>query len=237
MTVADVLTDALREIGVLNAVDPASGEDQTLALGKLNRLLDNWNAESRGVYAETIQTFTLVPGTNPHTIGTSTPNWTVTQRPQAITRANLIDANNLRTPIALHDREWWMALTDPTFQDANPRDGYYEPTWPNGSLYLWPTPSAAYSVELQLRVVLAQVVASDTFTLPPGYQDAITLTLAESLTTPFRVPLTPDLARSADRARARIFGNNGRIPRLQTRDAGMPGGSGGRFDWRTGAMR
>jgi hypothetical protein len=233
-TAADICTDALREIGVLNAVDVASGEDAAFALGKLNRLLDNWNAERRAVYADTINTYTIVPATQPHTIGpaASSPTWTATQRPVSIAHANLV-VGDVRYPLRPRDRDWWMALSDPELT-GQPSDFWYEPDWPLGKVRLWPVPTAADEIELLSRVLLAALVLSDTFTMPPGYQDAVTLTLAEDLGPAFQVPVPLLTARNADKARVRIFGNNDRTPRLITRDFGMPGGTRSTFDYRTG---
>lgn len=238
MTASDIITDALRELGVVNAVDAPSGEDAALGLTRLNLIIDNLNAEGRGVYADTISTFTIVPGTNPHTIGPtgSSPNWTVTQRPQAITLANLI-VNSLRTPIRVRDGQWWMGLSDPTLSGAIPTDLYFEPAWPLGKVWLWPAPSSAYQVELLLRVVLADLGLTDTFDLPPGYQDAITKTLAEELAAPMRVPIPAMLPMQAQKARARVWGNNAVIPRLHTNDAGLPRSGRSTWDYRTGLNR
>lgn len=57
--VSDLCTDALRELGVLNAADPPSGEDADLALGRLNLLLDNMQAESKDVYAPVLANLSL----------------------------------------------------------------------------------------------------------------------------------------------------------------------------------
>jgi hypothetical protein len=54
-----ICTDALREIGVLNAVDVAGGEDSALALSRLNLLLDSMQAEPLNTYAPAIAGLSL----------------------------------------------------------------------------------------------------------------------------------------------------------------------------------
>ncbi|MCC6417225.1 MAG: hypothetical protein IT429_03135, partial [Gemmataceae bacterium] len=118
-------------------------------------------------------------------------------------------------------------------------DLYYDPTWPNGAIYLWPVPTQAYGLDLRTRVLLDAVTLSSTFSLPPGYQDAITLTLAESLASAYVRPIAASLAQAALAARARIQANNDVTPTLQTQDSGMPGyGSGmdSNFNYRTGML-
>lgn len=237
MTAQELVTDALREIGVLNAVESPSGEDATFALGKLNRILDNLNAERRSVYADTFASYTLVPGTNPHTIGPTGANWTVTQRPQSIEMANLVFGTDSRMAVTIRDAQWYLSQTSRELTSSLPSDLYYEPAYPNGKVWLWPEPSVGYDLELLTRIVLGSLTLASTFTMPPGYQDAVTLTLAEDLAGAFGVPATPHLMRKADAARGRVWGTTRVIPRLQTADAGMPGGLSGTWDYRTGMNR
>lgn len=226
-----LITQALIELGVINAAEAPSSEDAELGLARLNLILDDWNAEYGALYAETIDSYELDPGTSPHTFGPTGATFTLTQRPVSVRSANLV-IDGIRVPLALRDAAWWMGLTDPTTQ-GQPSDAYYEPAWPNGQLYLWPVPDAADTLELLTRTALAQVTLDTDMSLPPGYLSALTLTLAEQLAAPFQVQAAPMTLRNADKARARIFAHNSRIPRLMTRDAGMPGG-GSAFDYRTG---
>lgn len=233
MEVGDICTDALRELGVVNAVDAAGGEDMALAVFRLNRILDSRNAERRGVYASTISTFTLTPSLQPHTIGPTGATWTfATARPEEIEAANLVFADT-RSPITLRDKAWWMNLGSPETESDIPTDLYYEKAWPLGKLRFYPVPNAAYEVELLCRVVLAAVAQETTFTLPPGYQEDLTLTLAEDLAAPFRVPAPQTLPMRAAMARARVIRANATTPRICTADAGLPGDGGNDFDYRT----
>lgn len=235
LTWADIVTDALRELGVLNAADPASGEDAVLGLLRANKILDNWNATQQAVYAQIFTPYTTTPALSPHTIG-PTGTFVVATRPQAIESAAIV-LNGVTIPITPdRDRDWYSALPLPDLAGSIITDLYYEPSWPNGSLYFWPVPSAALSIVLQTRVLLAEVDLADTFTLPPGYQDALTLTLAEDLAAPFRVAVSPITQQHAREARARIFGNNVRPVRIRTQDAGMPSGGSkrGTFNYLTG---
>jgi hypothetical protein len=232
MTAADLVTAALQELGVLNAVDPPSGEDGALGLARLNAILDSWNAERLGVYTQVLASFTLTPSLSPHTIGPS-GTWVTAQRPVSIESARLVVSGSY-SPIAIRDAAWYRRLTVPGQTSAIPTDVYYEEDWPNGKLFFYPIPTAASVVSLESRVVLAALTASDTFTMPPGYQEALTLTLAEHLAAPMRMSLSGDTRRHAEKARARIFSTNAKIPTLCTRDFGMPSGGGSTFDYLTG---
>lgn len=239
MTAAEIVNDALREIRVINAVDAPSSEDAALGLFRLNKILDNLNAERRFIYADVIATYTLTPSLSPHTIGptASTPTWIATQRPETIEAANLLIGVQ-RYPITIRPYEWRMGLSDPTLDSAIPTDVAYEKAWPLGKLHFYPVPSTAYSVELLTRQILASLAAQDTFTLPPGYQDLITLTLAEDLAPAMNTPLAETTVRNAQRARARVYTANGVTVPLATRDLGAPGGGDGSYyDHLTRAVR
>jgi hypothetical protein len=231
VTTQDIVVDALRELGVLNAVDPPTGEDAELGLFRLNKLLDNLNAEQRSIYASTVTSYTLTPSLQPHTIGDG-GTFDTAQRPESIEGANLV-IDGIRHPIELRDAQWRMGLSTPALESAIPTDLYYEKAWPLGKVWLYPVPSSADSVELLTRVVLASLALADDFTLPPGYQDAITLTLAEDLSVPFRVQVPQSLTRLAQKARGRVWTANSSIPRLRTADFGL-GGARSTWDYRTG---
>lgn len=234
VTILDIVSDALIEIGVINAVDPPSGEDAEYCVRKLNSILDDWNGERNAVYADTITTYALTPSLQPHTIG-PTGTFVVVSRPETIDGMSLVRSGT-RTPIYVRDAAWWMGVIDHTWTTELPTDAYYEPAWPNGKLWLWGIPSSAASVEVRTRVVLTQVLVTDTFYMPPGYRSALTLTLAEALAAPFKQPLSPETQRQASKARARLFGTHSVIPRLCTMDPGMPSGRGSTFDYRSGRV-
>lgn len=238
MTYGDLIQDALRELRVLNAIDVMADADADFGMVRLNRILDNWTADGRSIWCQQIPApFTITPALQPHTIGPS-GTWTLSKRPELIDRANLVVSNNIRRALNIRDAEWWMGLTAPAITGSDPTDLYYERSWPNGSVYLWPTPTAAYRVELLVQADLsgATLLATDTVSLPPGYPDALMLTLAESIAPGFKVEMDPVTRQRAIEARARAFGNNSRIPKLRTRDAGIPGGRGG-FNYLTGQSR
>jgi hypothetical protein len=99
-------------------------------------------------------------------------------------------------------------------------------------------PSAAYQVELETWTLLGSVAdANVTLDFPPGYQQALRLTLAELCAPAFGQTVSTSTATKAREARARVWGVNDQIPNLMTRDAGMPGGRRGGFNYLTGQIQ
>lgn len=244
LTFRQICTDAALEIGVVAQGETLSAPDADTLIRLCRRLLNAWDAERRAVYATQFQQFTLIPNPplNYLTIG-PTGDFTVDQRPVSIDGANLVltpSTPPVNTPIKIRDWQWWLSQTTPTLTSTYPTDLYYQPDWPNGKLFFWPVPTFAYDVQLMTRTVLSDTVnLNDEFSLPPGYQDAITLTLADMAQRVFGREPDPTLLRDASLARARIFDNNDQIPHLRTADYGMAPGKGGNradFNWLSGQV-
>lgn len=241
-TIRDLCQDALEELNIVGAGSTMSAEDAVKARNKLRSLLNQWNAKREAVYATLFSTFTLVPNTAPHTIGPNAATFTVTQRPVSIEAIGLgINTSNptVFLPLNVRDAAWWQANSVPALTSDIPTDFFYNPTWPNGEINFWPVPTAAYPVQIQSRVLLDDLVdLNDTFDLPPGYFEALSLSLAESCARSFGRPIRPDLKADAAMARAVIFANNDVVPRIATKDLGMESpGAGLRpsFNWLTGS--
>ncbi len=153
--------------------------------------------------------------------------------------ANVILTNvnpTVSNPIAIHDYQWWMSLSVRDITTTFPTDLYYEPSWPDGILHFWPVPNTDYGLQLITRLVLADVSINDAINLPPGYHNALMLTLAEDTASSFGQSVAPKIEQKAIEARARIFRNNDFHPRISTQDAGMPSNHRNRatFNYKTG---
>jgi hypothetical protein len=248
ITVTAFLTAALVEIKVARVGDVPSPNVMDYALTVFNEYLESLNITERAIYNRSFATVgNLTPNLQPHTIGlaANAPTFSVaTARPSKIRNANIVLANNIRSPLNLLDDDAWNALRagaaagqTPTILSSIPVDLYYDTTWPNGSIYLYPVPNTAYGLELEIDTLLAQVAQADTLDLPPGYQQALRLTVAELCAPGLGQKVSDDTARAATNARGVVWGNNDVIPKVCTRDAGMPGGSGGGvYDYRTGLV-
>lgn len=227
-TTQDYLTTALRELGIVGVVGAPAAELSNLALGIFNRILDDWNADRRAVYADDHATpAALTAGLNPHTIGPTGATFTsLLSRPVSIEGIRLTTDNGetYLAPLTPRGAAWWHSRQAPGTQSDYPTDFYYDPTWPNGSIYFYPEPgSASVKAQIWYRIVLASVALDTTITLPPGYLSALTETLKERLTDlpMFKSIASADIKDAARRARATAFGNNSPTPPLQTADIGL----------------
>jgi hypothetical protein len=216
-TVLDLLTDAMMEINALAAGEPMTAEDAAFCLRKLNHILDEWSARRLYVPNVNFQLYTLTPNLQPHTIG-PTGTFVVASRPVRIDSASLVlNTTNPATdmPIRIRDDDWWANQRVKSQKSSTPTDLYYSPDMPNGSCYLWPIPSAANGLRLQTWSIIGKFASTAVvLNLPPGYQQALTLTLAEAICEPFKQEPGSMLTTNAVRARRTIAANNDESSRI-----------------------
>lgn len=240
-----IITAAIGEINAVAAGESPTAAELSFGLDKLNRLIDAWNAERLAIYTQNFTQYTLVPNLSPHTIGptgnTPTPTFTCQgTRPVKILGANLVintSSPSYNIQINIRDADWWLMQSVQGLTTTYPTDLYYEPDWPNGSLYFWPVPTTAYPVQLETLTNLGSFpTLGTTFTLPPGYWDAIVYNLALSLCPSFGKTPGPILISEARRTKMAIKSLNAVMPRIATGGGGLPQGGGNRpsFNWRTG---
>lgn len=251
----DIINDALIEIGIKapgDNVDPDVGQ---WALRKLNYLLDTWSTSKKYVYATIFNDYVLptnlpvaADGSSNVTIGPGAgANYYASQRPVKILSASAIINNTtppVLAPLNINDNQWWAGVTLPGISSMYPTDLFYNPTFPNGQLFLWPISTTNFGLRLETWNIILQFTSitdpiggpGATATIPPGYRNALMLSLAESLQ-PGSEKSNPLLAVNAAAARVAIFGNNNAVPNISTLDSGMPGNQEGlrstTFSYRT----
>lgn len=264
LTWGDVLTDSLIEIGAYGPGDPVEAADMQTVVLRANRLLDSWSALKRYAYSVSFNVFQAFGGHKPILIGPSVDPtigdfvWGV--KPLRIESAAQIlnSGDEVDLPIMIRDASWWgtqqqtkyitsSVMTD-LYYEPGPQDG--DPTATYGTINPWPVLSSSAQLRLQLWTVLQSIPLDTngnpkltaTFIAPQGYQEAFTLTLAQRCLSAFGRPAPPTLAIDAFNARAVIFSNNVKSPRIASEDWGARGrrGSGGQggsqFNWASGMV-
>lgn len=246
----DLCRMAMLKIGAIDPYDTIDAQEAADIQAQANILVDSWNAAEAYVWANTFFTGLLTPNIQPHLIGPGgTANFNqaagILQRPVKILDANIllnalagppwIGQTTVRLSVKVHQDKgkWWSAKKAPGVASTTPTDMYYEPDWPNGSMFIWVVPKVAYPLELLLQTLLVQYQLADTVTLPPGGLMAFVYSLAEMIAPDFDLPWTQALEQLKRAALRRFTNLNIGSPVMGTKDAGIPGGQvgGKRSDW------
>lgn len=208
----DLITSALRMVGVVASGETAPAADVADALVVLNQMIEAWGAESLSIFALNTSTFDFVAGQQAYTLGTG-GNFNVA-RPARINYVSVISNTNPAQPNEipiqmLTDEEWQnipVKLTTSTLPTAVNDDDAF----PLRNLSFWPVPSdPSAQARLYLWAALNQFTDLTTdFTFPPGYMEALKYNLAIRLAAEWRADLSPLTLQLAMDAKGRIKSQN-----------------------------
>lgn len=153
-------------------------------------LFDSWAAERTMGFSIPSAVYPVTgPGSqtqgNGYQIGPTALDW-VGPRPESIVRANLVMTNVGPQPVYIQipmiSVEEWASLAQRVIPAINVTSmAYYDPQFPNGVFNVFP-PLNGNSVELYYWQALATPASLGTaYSAPPGYRDAVILSLAARL--------------------------------------------------------
>lgn len=225
-----IIEGALYELNKLGQGQTIAPADLAFGLLKLNRLIDQWKAERRFVYYIAHESYPFAASKQSYTIGPSGADFNAA-RPVRIEYANLIVTEttpNYSKPLNVIEVSDYSEINVPAQSGAEPFVIYYQATHPNGTIFPWPYPEnapgpLANRLELYTWAQLSGfALASTTVELPPGYEEAITLTLAEKLAQAFGKTVSAEFRDETRKARSIIGHINTVAPRMKTCDFGIP---------------
>lgn len=205
MTALEFVTGALRLLQVLDVTetpDAATAED---GRRRLNLMMGSWGIQPGTIPFIRREVFDLVANqggpSNPYTIGDG-GDFDVDQRPNQITGVGLLLGGStppVEIPRAIMTTDAFEAnqvktLTNPLFTDL-----YYRPTYPLGTIILWPVPNTADNdIVLYWPQQLSEFADLSTdYDLPQGTAEAIEYNLAIRLAPANQVQVPPDVRQLA----------------------------------------
>lgn len=217
MTILDMITASMQEIGAIAAGEPVAAADAQVALVRFNGMLDLWQSERLTIYNLDREVFSFVTNQQSYTIGPAvgitTADWTYDIRPLWIQHAGVIwTASGIETeiPMKILTDDEWAATRVKAVSSTLPTYLYYNPTFPWGTLYFWPYPTDN-TVDVALYLPLPMQVVSALTTvlvLPPGYEEALRYNLAVRLAPVFGRTIDPTVAALAIESKAQIKRKN-----------------------------
>ena len=207
MTPRDLITGAMKLIGVLAAGETASAEDASDNFTALNNLVDEWSLEHLLTPYKVREEFSLVSGTQSYTIGSSgTFN---TSRPLGIEAATIEDQAQSPTveypPLEIINTKQWAEVTQKDATASIPQRLYMEDSYPLATIYLYPKPSASLKLVLySWKPLTAFTGLSQSLSLAPGFARAYIYNLALAIAPTYGLEPSALVLRDAAKTIANI---------------------------------
>ncbi|MDH4122427.1 MAG: hypothetical protein OEV94_12060 [Deltaproteobacteria bacterium] len=229
VTAISICTDAALELGAIGEGEELSDSQPKDMLRRLNALLDSESLDRSKVFRYQIDSGALVAGKSEYTVGSvgSGADFAVSGgRPQRVWWAYVRDANGMDVPVTvLPDRQAFDSIPLKTVTSApRPQALFYDATYPQGKIILYPVPSASYTLFWVFdNPFLYFPNLTTAFALPNGFYRWLVLNLAVECSGYFQVEPTATLLRRLSDARANLANVNRVDPRIGN-DASTGGG-------------
>ena len=208
-TVNDILKRAQRLIGVSSIGEALSADEAADGLAALNSMVGSWANEKLMLFkfetvstTQTAQSFTIGPA-----------GAIVTARPVEIVSAYRRDGTR-DIPVDVVSRERYEAESLKS-QTGPVEMVYYKPTFPDGTVFVWPVPSGETLFLTLQQPLTAFAAVADTIALPPGYDEALAFNLAVLLAPEYETEASPTVQRRAMTSKKVLKSVNNEVPELE----------------------
>lgn len=220
-TPRQLITSALKALGVMGQSDDLENEQATDGLNALNEYLASISTERGMIYALDKQSYTLSAGTGSYSIGSGGDF--DTDRPIAIGEHGYLSTGGVDYPLRCFTRKEYNWIENKSTQDR-PSELYYDPDYPLGKIYFNYTPDQAYTLKIDVHAPIGSISTLDTtIVLPPEYAALIKWNLAEWIAPDYEIDVYKEkrnIHELAKQARRRIMNNNAEVNPVDF-DAGL----------------
>lgn len=198
-TALDIISSALRLIGVLAAGETPDAGSANDALLVFNDMVDSWQAQRLMIFTVPRLLFNLNVNQQVYTYGSANPETNPnpdfnSPRPAAIERMGIINLNNPQQPLELPlqylTTAQWQEIPVKNITSALPQYCWDDNAFPFRNLSFWPVPNVALQTAIYPWSALTQPSTLTTLiAFPPGYAKAFRYGLAVDLAAEY--PLAP----------------------------------------------
>jgi len=210
ITALALITNAMRKLGVIATGETPSAAEAADGLAALNDVKESYNIEGLTLWDRAAQSFILTPGTATYTIGPSGALVTTPLRPVEI-EGVYGSFNGVDYRVAQWTYDQYLAATVKADSALYPQRYAYINHYPNGQLFLWPTPAQAITLNIDYFEQIASVTSLATvMALPPGYVRALQWELAAELAPDYGVQLNETQAIGIRSSKALLKKSNRR---------------------------
>jgi len=189
-TINELLTDTLIDLGRLSPAETIDPNDLAHGIRVANRLIGSFATKRLLIPYTTSESFDG-DGTASYTMGTA--GTASDTRALRITSAYIDGSSD--NPIKIIGQEEYNGISDKTTTGES-RYLFYDPIYPIGIIYLYPIPSASYTIYIEsIKALHATLTTGDTVSLSKEYEDFLVLALRNRLAGSFGVQVTPVMIR------------------------------------------
>ncbi len=183
-TATEIITEAMRHIGMLSVGETPNADDADACLTALNTLVDAWNLPSLTQYTTQDGTATLGAGVGSLTIG---PAQTIAvTRPGRIEAGSYVSYGGIDYPMDAIDEAEYNRISLKNLGGFVPTKFFYDAGASTGTIYYWPLPGSAVVVHHPLAVQFSAFADLTTsYTFPQGYKRAFVFNLAKEVAATF----------------------------------------------------
>lgn len=211
-TALDLISQAMRRLGVYQIGEAVSSDEAASGLVSLNQIMDSLANEDLIVYAKTLDTIPLVSNQAVYTIGAS-GSFTTT-RPIKILDECTITYNNVITPINSISLTDFNKIMFPNVTGI-PYCFFALNNLPDISITVYPIP--LYPMTLKLwsnKQIQSFTNLTDVVNLPAGYEQFLVNLLAEHISPEYGVVPNPVILKQISYSRKLLKKTNRTIPYL-----------------------
>lgn len=233
MTANDLIAATLQDLGVLLPTEAPSNEDATVALRRLNRLIDGWKLERLMIHSLTRTTWTIAANDGSYTWGSAGQiAATRPSLPQDVI-VRFIDTStdpDTEHPLEVLSDEAYARIPQKAQTALWPVACWLNPTHGSSdaglaTLELWPVPTSSDLTGVAyVPTPLSELATLTTdFYAPPGYRRLYETALAVELADAFNRKVTDTMLLRASQAVAAVKRVNQRLVELSI-DPALTGG-------------
>ncbi len=194
----DIITGALRLIGVVAEGEDPSPETAADALSAMNQMIESWNTERLSVFSTQDQVFSWPATEIRRTLG-PTGDF-VGNRPILVDDATYFKdpTTGVSYGLKLINQQQYNGIALKTVRSTYPQVMWVNMTYPNIEMYIYPVPTRVLEFHFVSVETLSQpAILATMLTFPPGYLRAFRYNLACELAPEFGVEPSRQVSRIA----------------------------------------
>jgi hypothetical protein len=197
-TAGDIITGALRLIGVVAEGEDPSPESAADALSAMNQMIESWNTERLSVFATEDQVFSWPATEISRTLG-PTGNF-VGNRPILVDDSSYFKdpTTGVSYGLKLINQQQYNGIALKTVQSTYPQVMWVNMTYPDIEMYIYPVPTRVLEFHfVSVEQLSRPAILATNLTFPPGYLRAFRYNLACELAPEFGVEPSRQVQRIA----------------------------------------